>query len=196
MWWFIHRWCCVSRNSCQHVDEFPSSSEHTGVSSVHIHDHFLSVCDKCNASCKNKQGFQQKCNQIRDWSFTLSTISVIKSLFFSVSEKQFSIASNLPKAEACRLCESTSQWVVGSIDGAGRALALYACPLMHVRLVFISLQSLPSTSCTGNHSFGFTSTTYERIDRNSRSHVRVESLSPPPCHWSTQKSNERSSSLL
>lgn len=139
----------------------PSSSEHTGVSSAHIYTRPFSVC-----LCLINVMHAVKINRNFNRSRTKLAIEISpcqqylwSSPFFSVSEKKFSTTSNLPKAEACRLSESTSQWVAGSIDGAGRALALFACSLMHVRLVFISLHSLPSTSCTGNHSFGFTSTT-------------------------------------
>lgn len=57
---------------------------------------------------------------------------------------------------------------------------------MDERFVVISLQSLPSTRRTGNHSFGSTSTTYETVVWNSW--LSKESLCShvPVLHYTTQ----------
>lgn len=48
------------------------------------------------------------------------------------------------------------------------SVAFWASPLTDLRFFFISLQSLPSISRTGNHIFGLTSTMYESVVLISR----------------------------
>lgn len=56
---------------------------------------------------------------------------------------------------------------------------------MHKRFIIISLQSLPSTRRTGNHSFGLTSTMYESVVWNSWPLVGLESLYAPTFNCKT-----------